>query len=850
MQRDQSGRLLRRRRHRRQDSAERALRAGHGDPELVPDAEHHQRAGRPGVQPRSDVSPRRSSSAISRSSAIDYQPFTNLRGSFKFFEYQQPADPIQGILGGLERHARRQLRHLGARGQRQLDRSTTRRSPSSPGARTITIRKAARSRGAGPNFCRSALPVNAIANRNTAGFGAIPVHLPERDAPRSQHVRLRRDLALGHDDLGRRARPGRAVVHVGRPHRELSAEQHRARSATSSSTRARATPTSASTRLMGRHTAKVGYYYYKSLQRRGEGAVQRHHQLQNDEANNPLDTSFPFANAAIGTFTQYQPAVALGGGRLHRHQPRGLHPGQLEGQVRTSRSTTASGSCTRCRSTTRICRRRTSSREDVESRRRRPRSTSPAAPTARRPARGTNRQAMNPITGQFLGTNSALAIGTLVPGTGNSTNGIQIPGRGHRQDAPDLSRRWRSRRASARRGTSPASSVHRARRRRALLRSSAGLAERLRHVAEPAVHAQRHAALRQASGSRQQPGCATEAAPALTVWQYDMPLPTSMQWNIGAQFAVPFNDRRRRLVHRPAQLQHAQRRQHQQHRPGIGVPVAVRGSDAGHADAGQLVCLDAAQPDPLLPAATRRSPSSNRSAGAPTTRFSSPITRRLQERLRVRIQRHLPVERQAVRGAAAAAQRRMAPSPSATIRPPRRNSSATTSRRRTSCGRTSPGILPDLKQPSGIGRAIGLVVNDWSLSGIWNGQSGAPYNADFTYQSGGGNVNLTGSPDYAARVLVLGDTGSGCDANPLKQFNTAAFKGPAAGSVGLESGIELPAGLFRELDGSGHCPDHPAGRRPLHPAPNGHLQRVQSGGDHQSQQLDDAGRARPIPSPS
>ena len=59
------------------------------------------------------------------------------------------------------------------------------------------------------------------------------------------------------------------------------------------------------TRLMGRHTAKVGYYYYRSLQRRGEGPFNGSISFQNDEANNPLDTSFPFANAAIGTFTSY-----------------------------------------------------------------------------------------------------------------------------------------------------------------------------------------------------------------------------------------------------------------------------------------------------------------------------------------------------------------------------------------------------------------------------------------------------------------------------------------------------------------------------------------------------------------
>jgi hypothetical protein len=43
---------------------------------------------------------------------------------------------------------------------------------------------------------------------------------------------------------------------------------------------------------------------------------------------------------------------------------------------------------------------------------------------------GTNRQAMHPVTGQFLGPNSSLAIGTLVPNTGNPTNGLIRQGQG------------------------------------------------------------------------------------------------------------------------------------------------------------------------------------------------------------------------------------------------------------------------------------------------------------------------------------------------------------------------------------------------------------------------------------
>ena len=37
---------------------------------------------------------------------------------------------------------------------------------------------------------------------------------------------------------------------------------------------------------------------------------------------------------------------------------------------------------------------------------------------------------MDPRTGQFLGPNSTVAIGAIVPNTGNSTNGIFVAGQG------------------------------------------------------------------------------------------------------------------------------------------------------------------------------------------------------------------------------------------------------------------------------------------------------------------------------------------------------------------------------------------------------------------------------------
>jgi hypothetical protein len=96
--------------------------------------------------------------------------------------------------------------------------------------------------------------------------------------------------------------------------------------------------------------------------------------------------------------------------------------------------------------------------------------------------------------------------------------------------------------------------------------------------------------------------------------------------------------------------------------------------------------------------------------------------------------------------------------------------------------------LPKIKGNSATLRALGLVLNDWSLSGIWSGATGSPYTVGFMYQTGGGNVNLTGSPDYGARVRIAGDPGSGCSSDPYRQFTAEAFQGPLVGSDGLESG--------------------------------------------------------------
>jgi hypothetical protein len=116
--------------------------------------------------------------------------------------------------------------------------------------------------------------------------------------------------------------------------------------------------------------------------------------------------------------------------------------------------------------------------------------------------------------------------------------------------------------------------------------------------------------------------------------------------------------------------------------------------------------------------------------------------------------------------------------------------------------------LPNAPESFGtVGRHL---LNDWQISGVLtagsafqpavgtNNQTNGRYDLTYTYQNNGAAVNLTGSPDYAARIVYVGDPGSGCSDNQYAQFNTKAVTGPQYFSTGLESGRNILGG----------CPDH------------------------------------------
>ena len=91
------------------------------------------------------------------------------------------------------------------------------------------------------------------------------------------------------------------------------------------------------TKILGRHTMKAGFYSNHSLKQqnlnqRNALPFQGDLSFAND-TNNPFDTGFGFANAALGVVYGIHPAVLVRRRQVHLQPDRGLRAGQLEGRT-------------------------------------------------------------------------------------------------------------------------------------------------------------------------------------------------------------------------------------------------------------------------------------------------------------------------------------------------------------------------------------------------------------------------------------------------------------------------------------------------------------------------------------
>jgi hypothetical protein len=408
------------------------------------------------------------------------------------------------------------------------------------------------------------------------------------------------------------------------------------------------------------------------------------------------------------------------------------------------------------------------------------------------PCTGTNRQAMNPLSGQFLGPNSAAAIGTLVPNTGNLSNGVFADGQGIADTNYEYPKLAVAPRLGAAWDVSNKQTF--------VVRGSAGLffdrppAQNVYNTVNNPPFSRnvtvRYGQLQDLSSA----GLTTEAPPTLVVWQYDEPLPASAQWNAGVQVALPHS----------TALDVAYTGQH-----SYGFPTAVNINAIDFGAAFSPDTQDRTQSSAVPGAASIASlnPDLARSfRGYGTIGQQQSIQWRTYHSLQVSLNRRL------VKGLALGFadtiglyDRQQAPirlqhggNGTASVRDDQEQANDLLGNNRPQTHIMAANFVWQLPALSGGGikDVLRHVANDWSLSGIWRGATGASYVVTPQYTSNGASVNITGSPDYAPRIRIVGDTGSGCSSDPLRQLNAAAFAGPLPGSVGLDSGNDYARSCF------------------------------------------------------
>jgi len=583
------------------------------------------------------------------------------------------------------------------------------------------------------------------------------------------------------------------------------------------------------TKVWGPHTSKAGFYNNHSFKAQNTGAggvpnlgFQGYVNFGND-TNNALDTGFGFANAAVGVFQQYlqqssliegsmiynntefylqdnwkvNPRLTLDYGiRFTRQQPQYDQFLQMSNFFADQWSLGAAPLLyvAGCNNGATVC-------------------------------SGNARNAVDPRTGQILtavgAANTAAAIGTVIPGSGSLTNGIKKAGDG----IADTSYVWPTLAAAPRFGLAYDLTGNQT----FIFRGGGGLFyDRpdgntvFSMPGNPPISTSqdlRNGQLQTLGG-----GLSPVGVPALITFQYDAKLPSSWQWQGGVQMALPWS----------TALDVSYVGNH-----GFNRLRAFQGGTNGSVDLNAVDIGAAYLPknqDPTLGTSTVPGASAYTSnllrafrglsnVNEQETRFwdeyhglQFSVNRRFRDGLAFGTNYNLGLSLKGNTGL----QLRLQHAADGTISV--RSDQADYEKLNENLALQRHVIksfavwdIPNV--PSGWGTIARQILNDWQLSGVLtagsafqpgalqaNGStqanpannSNGRYDITYQYQNNGAAVNLTGSPDYNARIVFIGDPGSGCSDNQYKQFNTAAVTGPTYGSVGLESGRFL----------MGACPDH------------------------------------------
>ena len=548
------------------------------------------------------------------------------------------------------------------------------------------------------------------------------------------------------------------------------------------------------TKVMGRHTFKTGYYNNHSLKRENNvlggtnfGTVNF---TQDTVGVNPFDTSFGFSNAAIGSFSSFVQASKYVEGTFN-YDNREAYV-QDNWKVKSNWSVDYGVRFVHAVPQHDALLQSGNFLPDkwVQS----------AAPVLYVPGcvgnaatcTGSNRSAKNPLTGQLLGPNTSLAVGTLVPNSGTERNGLFQSGK----EIADTTYLFPKLNVGPRFGTAYDISGTQ----RFVLRGSFGIYfDRPRGGNAQALVGNTFVSTLQTlrySQLQSLGGLLTQSPAQLTAYQYNSKLPTSTEWSTGIQMLIPWS---------------------------TSVDVAYVGHHNYNAElTGQVNAVDIGSAfDP-----TKQDPTSTPSAtpGASSlaalfpdlvrgyTGYTS-IAMRNYDGWRSYHALQFSINRRFRNGVAFGFNDAITLQDIAKVAPRYNHDASGQPVLRDDQGvaqdllqdqldpkhvmkATALWTLPTIKSASGARQVLAWIVNDWQLSGVWTAATGTPYSATFTYQNGGNNVNLTGSPDFGARIRIVGDAGGGCSSNQYAQFTASSFQGPLVGSTGLESSNNYLKGCF------------------------------------------------------
>ncbi len=719
---------------------------------------------------------------------LDLQPFKKLRGSYKLTLWEQPATTQTGTLPGFnDTQVYKKWFYTWAGTVTYSINPTTFAEGTFGHSRNDLAGCFGPSFSAAPGFCTSSLPMNTVASLSGAGLTGLPSLFPNSGVLNKSYYAYQAMESVKPpiwDGTKMGLVPqfswGGRVAN-GPPNFPFPGWLN---------TNQTTDMTISLTKVKGPHTLKGGFYWNHSFkaQQSLAGTWQGSVNFGND-ANNLLDTGFGFANAAMGVFSSYsQLSKYVEGNYIYNNLE-----GFIQDNWRVNRKLTLDFGVRLVHQQPQYdsLGQGVNWLPDKWSL-----SSAPlyylagCATTA--PCSGANRQAKDPRTGQLLGPNTAVAIGTLVPGSGNLINGLVPSGT---DPVPSSTSYWPALRPAPRFGASYDVTG----KQRIVVRGGAGLYfDRPSGNTIYSLIANPPNELSQTlyySQFQTMGGLTTQGAANLNVYQLHSGLPSTWNWNAGVQYMLPFNT----MLDIAYVGEHAY---------NVVEQVNINPVDMGSA-------YLAANQDPTvtssLPggaAVTQNMMRSYRGFGSinmmiPRGVFTSHtlqimVNRRFARGAQFRVSDTIMLKRYGDAGARI----QHAPDGSWSYRPDQDQANELFTdyipTRHTFKGDFVLSI-PALKNVGSgfIQQLVSTITRDWQLSGIWAANTATAYQLGTSFQNGAGNQQITGSPDYGGRIRVIRDPGSGCNSGDIyRQFNVSAFAPPAVGSVGLESGMDYMRGCF------------------------------------------------------